>query len=636
MTTEHRKLATIMFTDMVGYSALTQKSERLALELLDEQRSVLRGLFAKHGGREIEAVGDGFFVEFASALQATECAIEIQQALQQRNRGLPAERHILVRIGLHLGDVVVRGGSVHGDGVNIAARIEPLAEPGGICLSEDVARQIQNKIELPLRKLGKGELKNIRMPVDIYRLVLPWERRQLPISERIAFGLRQRRTRRLVGAGLALVLLALVSVAVVIQASRARVAGLPQKPSIAVLPFTNLSGAAAQDYFVDGLVEDVITQLSHFRDLIVIARNSTFKYRGKAVDAQQVGRELGARYVLEGSVRASKERVRITVQLIDATTGGHVWAKTYDEPLKEVFAVQDEVTKQVVGALGVSIRGSELERALRKSPGDLTAYDLVLQAGQLWSEGSAVEHLRVRTLLERAARLDPKYPRAQAMLAFAYLDEYRWNYNRTVDRPDPLGSALAAAELAVRLDPPDAYSHYALAKVLFYAKDLTRFEEEVRKTLMLNPNFADAKADFAIRFANMGRLDDAVAMTRDAMRLNPLYPGWYHFTFFVEAYLRGEYERAIEETKKINWPNSHWTYYNLAVANGQLGRMKEARAAVKQLLKLAPDFRRDVHRQLDDLNQPPHLKNRWLDGLRKAGFFDTDAGTSKPAGPSPG
>jgi adenylate cyclase len=626
MTAEQRRLATIMFTDMVGYSALTQNNESLALELLDEHRGILRGIFPKHGGREIEAVGDGFFVEFASALESARCAVEIQRSLADRNAATARNRWIQVRIGLHLGDVVARGDRVHGDGVNIAARIEPLAEPGGICLSEDVARQIQNKIELPLRKLGAGELKNIQTPVDIYRLVLPWERRKLPLSERLAFGLRQRRSRRLVGAAVAMVVVAFVGVAVLRQAFAPRVSGPPEKPSIAVLPFSNLSGPVAQDYFVDGLVEDVITQLSHFRDLFVIARNSTFKYRGKAVDVQQVGRELGARYVLEGSVRASKDRVRITAQLIDATTGGHVWAKTYDERLRDVFSVQDNVTKQVVGALGVSIRGAELERVLRKVPGDLTAYDLVLRAGQLWSEGSAAEHLRMRTLLEQAVRLDPTYPRAQAMLAFVYLDEYRWNYNRAPDRPDPLASALATAELAVKLDPVDAFTHYALAKVLFFQKDLTRFEEEVRKTLALNPNFADAKADFAIRFANMGRLDEAVAMTREAMRLNPLYPGWYHFTFVIESYLRGDYERTIEETKKINWPNSHWTYYNFAVANGQLGRTKEARAAVKQLLKLAPDFRKDVHRQLDDLNVPPHLKDRWLDGLRKAGFFEPDAG----------
>lgn len=335
MIAEHRKLATIMFTDMVGYSAMTQKNEALALEILEEQRSLLRAIFPKHGGREIEAVGDGFFVEFASALAGARCAVEIQQALVQRNAAAARERCIQVRIGLHLGDVVVREGRVHGDGVNIAARIEPLAEPGGICLSEDVARQIQNKIELPLRKLGKGGLKNIRLPVDIYRVVLPWEGRHLGVSERVAFTLRQRRPRRMLAAALGVVVLALGSSLYVWQRPRPAALTLPDKPSIAVLAFTNLSGDPAQDYFADGLTEDIITNLSHFRELFVIARNSTFKYKGQAVDVQRVGRELGVRYVLEGSIRRTRDQVRITAQLIDASTGGHAWAGKYDEPMKD-------------------------------------------------------------------------------------------------------------------------------------------------------------------------------------------------------------------------------------------------------------------------------------------------------------
>jgi adenylate cyclase len=267
MIEQERRLATIMFTDMVGYSALTQRNEAMALDLLEEHRGILRRVFSDHGGREIESVGDGFFVEFPSALAGARSAVEIQRVLRERNARMPTARHIQVRIGLHLGDVVHMGERVHGDGINIAARIEPLAPPGGICLSEDVARQIQNKIEVPVRKLGKGELKNIQLPVEIYRVVLPWEQARGPLTERVIFRLHQRRTRRFVFAATALLFVAAASATYVYLKSRAPSLELPDKPSIAVLPFVNLSADPAQDYFIDGLTEDIISNLSHFRDL---------------------------------------------------------------------------------------------------------------------------------------------------------------------------------------------------------------------------------------------------------------------------------------------------------------------------------------------------------------------------------
>src|SRR5262245_35175825 len=307
MSTEQRKLATFMFTDMVGYSALAQKNDTLAVELLTVYREILRKLFAEHSGRELDAVGDGFLVEFASAVDGTRCAIAIQQAIRGRSAQVPPDQRFQVRIGLHLGDVVVRDGRAHGDGVNIAARIEPLAPPGGICLSEDVVRQVRNKIDLPLRKLGKGDLKNIQTPVHIYAVALPGAGASLPFWERIRFSLRQPRNRRFALLALTLLMVALVGWTYILQSRRVDETPSLDRPSIAVLPFTNLSGMAAEDYFVDGLVEDIITQLSHFRELLVIARNTTFQYKGKAVDVRQVGRDLGVRYVLEGSARRTEE-----------------------------------------------------------------------------------------------------------------------------------------------------------------------------------------------------------------------------------------------------------------------------------------------------------------------------------------
>jgi adenylate cyclase len=626
MTQEQRRLATIMITDMVGYSALAQRDEALALDLLAEQRRILRTRFAASSGREIDAVGDGFLVEFASAVDAARCAIEIQRSLFERNAGLVSDRRIEVRIGLHLGDVVVRDERVQGDGVNIAARIEPLAPAGGICMSEDVARQIQNKIEMPVRKLGKGQLKNIQLPVEIYRVLLPWERGRLGLGERLAFALRRRRTRRVLAGVVTVVVIAAMAGALVWHRPRPGGLAPPDKPSIAVLPLSNLSGDVADDYFVDGLTEDIITNLSHFRELFVIARNSTFKYKAQAVDISEVGRKLGVRYVLEGSARRAVDRVRITAQLVDASTGGHLWAGTYEEPLKDVFAVQDRVTQQIVGALGVSIRDVERERALRKAPKDLNAYDLVLRAGQVWAEISPAEHLKFRNLVEHAVRLDPAYARAQAMLSFAYLDEYRFHYNPHPDRPEPLASALERAELAVRLDPADAYNHYALGKSLYFAKKFDRFEHHFRQAFRLNPNFADAKADYGIRLALLGRPREGAALTHDAMRLNPLYPRWYHFTFAIEALQQREFQRAIDEAEKIAMPEFYATRLYLAVANAHLGRMEEARIATRQLLTVYPDFVNKFEFQANLESFAPRYRTVLEEGLRKAGLFDLKVG----------
>ena len=625
MCAEQRKLATFMFTDMVGYSALTQKNESLAVDLLVAHQGILRNIFAKHAGRELDAVGDGFLTEFASAVDATRCAIEIQQTLVARNAATTPDRRIEVRIGLHLGDVVVRDGRAHGDGVNIAARIEPLAPPGGICLSEDVARQIRNKIAYPLRKLGKGDLKNIQTPVNIYTVIMPGAYRRSAFWERMAFGLRQRSTRRIVSGTLVFVALALLGGVYLWQAPRSVALPVPDKPSIAVLPFANLSGVAAEDYFVDGLVEDLITQLSHFRELFVIARNSTFQYKGKAVDVRQVGRDMGVHYVLEGSVQRTGDQIRINAQLIDASTGGHLWSGKYDERLQDVFAVQDRLTSEIASTLGASIRDVERGHALAKAPERLTAYDLLLRAGQMWAEISPAEHLKVRELVERAVSLDPSYARAQAALAFVYLDEFRFKFNPHPDRPKPLASALERAELAVRLDPADAYTHYALGKSLYFAKKLDRCEQEFKQAFRLNPSFADAKADFGIRLAMIGRQTEGAALTREAIRLNPLYPRWYHFTFAIEAFQQRQYQRAIDETEKIAMPGFYMTHAFLAAANAQLDRMNEARAAMKQLLTLYPEFPNNWESQANLENLSENYKAVLNEGFRKVGLLNAEA-----------
>ncbi len=621
MCSDQRKLATFMFTDMVGYSALAQKNETLAVDLLAEYRDILRKLFSKHSGVELDAIGDGFLVEFASAVDATRCAIEIQQTLADRNAHAAPDERVQLRIGLHLGDVIVRDGRAQGDGVNIAARIVPLALPGGILLSEDVARQVRNKIDLPLRKLGKGDLKNIQTPVDIYAVVLPGAPAKFAFLERMGFSLRQTRNRRF-ALGIIALGIALVGASYIWQHRKPIQAPVLDKPSIAVLPFTNLSGVVAEDYFVDGLVEDIITQLSHFRELFVIARNTSFQYKGKAVDVRQIGRDLGVRYVLEGSARRTEDQIRINAQLIDTITGAHIWAGKYDERLTDIFAVQDRLTSEIAGVLGVAIRDVERAQALAKAPERLTAYDLLLRAGQMWAEISPTEHIKVRELVEQAVQLDRGYARAQAALAFVYLDEFRFKFNPHPGRPDPLASALERAELAVRLDPNDAYTHYALGKVLYFAKKLDRSEQEFMQAFRLNPSYADAKADFGIRLAMIGRQKQGASLTREAMRLNPLYPRWYHFTFAIEAFQERDYQRAIEETEKIAMPGFYMTHAFLAAANAHLGRTAEARSAMGQVLKLNPDFPKNWDAQADLENLSASYKGVLDEGFQKTGLVE--------------
>jgi len=356
----------------------------------------------------------------------------------------------------------------------------------------------------------------------------------------------------------------------------------------------------------------------------VIARNTSFQYKGKAMDVRQVGRELGVRYVLEGSARRTPDQIRITAQLIDANTGGHIWAGKYDERLEDIFAVQDRLTAELAGALGISIRDVEREHALAKPRERLTAYDLLLRAGQMWAEISPAEHAKVRDLVEQAVHLDPSYARAQAALAFVYLDEFRFRFNPHPGRPDPLASTLERAELAVRLDPADAYTHYALGKALYFAKKLDRCEQEFKQAFRLNPSFADAKADFGIRLAMVGRETEGAALTREAMRLNPLYPRWYHFTFAIEAFQKRQFQRAIDETEKIAMPDFYMTSAYLVIANAHLNRMNDARTAMKRLLSINPDFPRTWDSQANLENLSENYKAVCDEGFRKAGLFDPE------------
>src|SRR4029077_19624305 len=423
---EVRKLAAIMFTDMVGYSALSQRDSKLALELLKEHREILREIFPRFHGTEIKTIGDAFLVEFNSALEAAQCAIEIQRTLAKRDADAPAERQIQLRIGIHIGDVIHRENDVYGDGVNIASRIEPLASPGGICLSMDVERQIRNAVETRFEKLAPTELKNISVPMELFRIVLPWERETRLSPDREKADVRQRRSIP-VGwiAALALVAILAAGAAYYFTAHRAGTKGAAiSEKSIAVLPLVNSSGDPANEYFSDGMSEEFISSLSRLQELKVIGRTSSFQFKGKTDDSKTIGEKLGVYYLLEGSVRKSADRVRIAVALIKSGDGANCWSETYDRELKDIFAVQSEIAGAVAKQLKVALLGNngqaaQLATAATPSTQNVEAYNALLQGNFFFNRNTAEDIRKAIGYYEEAIRLDPRYALAYAKLSVA-------------------------------------------------------------------------------------------------------------------------------------------------------------------------------------------------------------------------
>jgi TolB-like protein len=387
------------------------------------------------------------------------------------------------------------------------------------------------------------------------------------------------------------------------------------KPVLAVLPFDNLS-ADVDEYFADGLTEDIITNLSRFRDLLVIARTSTFQFKGRAVNLIDVGKELHAGYIVEGSVRRAGGRVRITAQLIDAATGTHLWAEAYDRDMEDIFAVQDEVTRTIAATLGVKIQDAALQRALTKSPAELDSYDCVLRARRYTSMLSAEMHAEARDLLEKAIALDPANANAQALLANVYLAEYRFDTN---PRPDPVGRALTVAQTATRLDPQSAYARCWLAIVHFFRGENDMFEAEAQRALNLNPNDPETLADIGHYLAFMGEFERGIELSKQAQQLNPLHPGWYYFSFARYHFDRREYARTVADVQRISMPHFYWTHLLNTAALGQLGH-PDAPAALAQLFEVKPTF--SAQAELQKWNAAPHDLEHLVEGLRKAGLSE--------------
>jgi adenylate cyclase len=569
-----RQLSAILAADIAGYSRLIGLDEEGTLaRLKDLRRTVIDPQTIEHRGRIIKTMGDGLLVQFASAVDAVRCAVEVQREIAKQHGETDEERRIEFRIGINIGDIVIDGDDIYGDGVNVAARLEGLSEPGGIYVSGGVYDQVRDKLDLSFEDTGEHQLKNIARPMRVYRITG---------TPRVAI-----RTPK----------------------------GTPDKPSIAILPFTNMSGDPEQTYFSDGITEDILTELSRFRALSVIARNSSFRFRGQDVDVVRVGRELKVQYVLEGSVRKIGNKIRITAQLIDATTGSHVWADRFDRTPDEIFAVQDEVVRMIVGTLAGRLQAVGVEEALRKPPASLAAYDCVLRADAL-PFGNPDDRAEARRLSERAIELDPTYGRAYTQLGISYHVEWLNDYSGS---KVSLDQAFSLANRAVALDGNDSAAHTFLGVIHMYRHSYDLAEHCFQKAIALNPHRPVVMACLGMLYGYLGKPEEGIAYYQQAKLIDQFYdPTWYWPFLGMLHFIAGRYDEAIIHfSRSPDMPA--WVHGNLAACYALMNQNDDARHHAAETLRLAPDFsairllEKQPFKQLSD-------RDRLLDGLRKAGL----------------
>jgi len=590
-----RKLTAILCADVYGYSRLMGENEKATLYALTSNRKIIDSLIEQHRGRFVNSAGDSVLAEFASVVNAVECAVEIQTALKSENAGLSPERRMEFRIGVNLGDVMVEGEQIYGDGVNVAARLESLAEPGGICISATVRDHIKNKLTLNYSDLGEQRVKNIAETVRVFR-VLPngtvaaaQGTRRIPCS--------YWRGGALSLSGLAIIVGTVVLVQHVSLKPPHTVASipphqkpalpLPDKPSIAVLPFTNMSNDPQQEYFSDGLTEDLITDLAKVPGLFVVARNSVFTYKGKPVKVDQVGRELGVRYVLEGSARKADGEVRITAQLVDASNGFHLWAEHYDEPLHNIFKVQDEIRQKIVFALKVKLSPEEQKRFRYFPTDNMEAYELVSRGVPLIGHFTRETTTEARQLCEQANVLDPNYSAAYWCRAQAYIVEWMWGWNVA---PQVVDQAFALAQQAVALDDSSPLAHAGLGDAYKIRRQLNKAIIEAQRSVSLGPSCSVCFGELAEHLMCTGRPAEALEFLDKALRLDPVfYHADYQFDVAIIHLTVGKRDQAIDEIKQVlvHQPDFTLAHGVLAITYSKMGKKQEARDEAAKWLKLA-------------------------------------------------
>ncbi len=572
-----QRLAAIVAADVAGYSRLMEADERATVATLEDCRAVFRGQVAAHGGRIVDTAGDSVLAVFPSAISAVEAAIEVQVTLHGRNQALPEQQRMHFRIGVNLGDVIEKDdGSIYGSGVNIAARLEGLAEPGGTMISEDVQRQIVGKMDRRFQDAGVHEVKNIAKPVRAYRIAPP------------------------------------------IATAASKPLALPDKPSIAVLPFTNMSGESEQEYFSDGISEDIITELSKLSALFVIARNSTFAYKGRSPDIRRVGSELGVRYVLEGSVRKAADRVRVSAQLIDASAGNHVWAERYDRDLEDIFAVQDDITRNVVRALQVTLGSMDRASASQQESTNVQAYDATLRARRLLIRFTRESTAQARKILEDVIAGNPESATAYIELSRAHFNP--WSYQWT-ESEDALDQAIALARQAIALDDQLPRAHTFLGHHLLYKNEHSDAIAECERGIALDANNAYGYAMLADALNHVGRPDEEIGQLKKAMRLDPHAPATVVYHLAHAYFLSGMDLDALETIREAITLNPDFVFSQalLAILYSELERPDEATATAANLLRLSPHWSIDGYARRRPYKDTALLR-REIEALRKAGL----------------
>jgi len=593
-----RKITAIMSADVVGYSKLMGDDEAATVKTLSVYKNVMSALVDQHRGRVIDSPGDNMLSEFASVVDAVQCAVAIQKELKSRNAELPEHRRMLFRIGINLGDVIQEEDRIYGDGVNIAARLEALADPGGICVSKTAFDHIETKLPLGYEFLGEQEVKNIAKPVGAYRVVMEPRVTIAEVKEKeaaIPFW------RKKAGISGAIAVLALIIGGAIWQfylrpppiepALEKKMAfPLPDKPSIAVLPFDNLSGDPEQEYFSDGLTDEIIATLSCVPELFVIARNSTFTYKGKPVKVQQVSEELGVRYVLEGSVKKAGDKIRVTAQLIDAITGHHLWAKQYDRNLDDIFAVQDEITKNITMAMQVKLTEGEQARPAEKGTNNLEAYLKYLQANAYLRRPRIGSVALARQLAEEAIALDPDYAMAYVVLANVYISDYWIDTSKSQEQS--LSGATELLQKAITLDDSNAKAHGLLGFVFSLREQHERALAQAVKAVELSPSSADSHFRLGKVLGFADKPEESIPEYKIAIRLNPIPPIIYFWSLGLAYAETGNYEEGIVWCEKAirQEPDSLFARIMMTAVYSWSGRDEEARTEAYEVLKIKPNF----------------------------------------------
>ncbi len=619
-----RKLAVILAADVEGYSRLMGADEEATLSTLSDYREIIDGLISRHDGRIFSTAGDSVLAEFGSAVEALRCAIAIQEELSVRNAELPEDRQLRFRIGINVGDVMVKGDDLFGDGVNVAARLEGLAEAGGVCISGAVYNQVKRKLSVGFEDIAPQQVKNIAEPVPAFRLVPG------PVS--VAAGARAApRTPaasrwRIPAIATAVIVLVAVGGAAIWDAYLRAPPSPPLKPSIAVLPFDNLSKDPNQKYFSKGITEALITKLTTIPGLYVPSRKAVSRFEGKEVPPKEVSRDLGVRYVLQGSVQGAGERRRITAQLIDGTTGGHVWAKSYDSEFNDALAAQDEIVQKIIAALNLKLMEYTQARLARRITNNPEAYDLYLQGWDGYGRRTPQRLARARQLWKRAIELDPNFAMAYSRLAHTYFREWAYQW---VKGPESLDRALEIAQKAVAVDDLSPRAHEMLGWVYLWKKQHEKAIAELERASALEPNYGKPYQRLAVVLNAAGRPEEAIPRVKEAMRIQALPIASHLFTLGEAYWLIGKRDEAIAEFKKSVSENPryrrvrHW----LAAIYSELGDEEKARAEGAQLLKISPGF--TVERFKETSPYKDQRVTEWLvDGLRKAGLPEKSRSTA--------